>query len=163
MGGEEERGGDSPKKKGGPQPRVESRTAPHAGYPESRNSLPRSSSVGHHKLMRLRCGLRSSGFHPQMACGHLVHQRERCKSAESRINLLHGTSPRYCDVDETRDWSRLSKIENDQFSIWRRQHRNRFSRAQEGNCYPHSCTFFTFPQRKCKAGKTQTASTVVPQ
>jgi hypothetical protein len=50
----------------------------------------------------------SSGFHSQMACGLLVRQFERCKSAESRINLLHGTSPRYCDVDETRDWSRLS-------------------------------------------------------
>jgi hypothetical protein len=44
-----------------------------------------------------------------MACGHPVHQRERCKSAESRINLLLGTPPRYCDVDGTRDWSRLSK------------------------------------------------------
>jgi hypothetical protein len=60
------------------------------------------------KLKRLRFGLRSSGFYPQMVCGHLVHQRERCKSAESRINLLLGTSPRYCDVDGTRDWSRLS-------------------------------------------------------
>jgi hypothetical protein len=61
------------------------------------------------KLKRLRYGLESSGFHPQMACGHPVHQRERCKSAESRINLLLGTPPRYCDVDGTRDWSRLSK------------------------------------------------------
>jgi hypothetical protein len=43
-----------------------------------------------------------------MVCDHSVHQRQRCKSAESRINLLLGTSPRYCDVDETRDWSRLS-------------------------------------------------------
>jgi hypothetical protein len=49
--------------------------------------------------------------------GHLVHQRERCKSDESRITLLHGTPPRHCDVDETRDWSRLSKIEIDHFSI----------------------------------------------
>jgi hypothetical protein len=40
--------------------------------------------------------------------GHSVHQRERCKSAESRINLLPGTPPRYCGVDETRDWSRQS-------------------------------------------------------
>jgi hypothetical protein len=37
--------------------------------------------------------------------GHPVHQRERCKSAESRINLLPGTPLRYCGVDETRDWS----------------------------------------------------------
>jgi hypothetical protein len=40
-----------------------------------------------------------------MACGLLVHQYERCKSAESRINLLHGTPPRYCDVDKTRQKS----------------------------------------------------------
>jgi hypothetical protein len=57
-----------------------------------------------------------------MACGLLVHQYERCKSAESRINLLHGTPPRYCDVDKTRDWSCLAKLENDQFSAWRRQY-----------------------------------------
>jgi hypothetical protein len=67
------------------------------------------------KLWRLRVGLESSGFYSQMVCDHLVHQRERCKSAESRINLLLGTSPRYCDVDETRDWSRQSKFENDLF------------------------------------------------
>jgi hypothetical protein len=39
---------------------------------------------------------------------HSVHQRVRCKSAESRINLLLGTLPRYCSVDETRDWSQQS-------------------------------------------------------
>jgi hypothetical protein len=44
-----------------------------------------------------------------MACDLLVHQFERCKSAESRISLLLGTSRRYCDVDKTRDWFRLSK------------------------------------------------------
>ena len=44
-----------------------------------------------------------------MACGRLVRQFERCWSAESRISLLRGTSLRQCDVDETRDWSRLSK------------------------------------------------------
>jgi hypothetical protein len=44
-----------------------------------------------------------------MVCGHLVHQCERCKSAESRINPLHGTPRRYCGVGETRDWSRHSK------------------------------------------------------
>jgi hypothetical protein len=37
------------------------------------------------KLKRLRVGLASSGFYSQKVCGHLVHQRERCKSAESRI------------------------------------------------------------------------------
>ena len=78
-----------------------------------------------------RFGLRSSGFHPQMACGLLVHQYERCKSAESRISLLLCTPPRYCDVDGTRDWSRLSKLENDQFSAWRRQYMERLTDAQE--------------------------------
>jgi hypothetical protein len=31
--------------------------------------------------------------------------------AESRINLLHGTPLRRCDVAETRDWPRQSPIE----------------------------------------------------
>jgi hypothetical protein len=52
---------------------------------------------------------------PRWLAYHLVHQRGRCKSAESRINLLLGTLPRHCSVDETRDWSRQSKLENDQF------------------------------------------------
>jgi hypothetical protein len=52
-----------------------------------------------------------------MVCGHPVHQRERCKSAESRINLLLGTPPRYCDVDETRDWSRLADRKTINFAI----------------------------------------------
>jgi hypothetical protein len=58
---------------------------------------------------RLRFDLWSSCFYSQMACDLLVHQFERCRSAESRISLLRGTSRRYCDVDETRDWSRHSK------------------------------------------------------
>ena len=52
-----------------------------------------------------------------MACDLLVHQYERYKSAESRINLLHGTSRRCCDVDETRDWSRLSKLKTISFQL----------------------------------------------
>jgi hypothetical protein len=52
-----------------------------------------------------------------MVCDHLVHQRERCKSVESRINLLLGTPPRYCGVDETRDWSRLSNAKTINFRI----------------------------------------------
>jgi hypothetical protein len=52
-----------------------------------------------------------------MACDHSVHQRQRCKSAESRINLLPGTPLRYCDVDETRDWSRLSDTKAIYFRI----------------------------------------------
>src|SRR5918994_1506627 len=67
------------------------------------------------KLKRLRVGVKSSGFHPRMACGYPVHQRERCKSAESRINLLPGTPPRYCGVDETRDWSRHSNTKTINF------------------------------------------------
>jgi hypothetical protein len=58
---------------------------------------------------RLRFDLWSSCFDSQMACDLLVHQFERCRSAESRISLLRGTSLRYCDVDETRDWSRHTK------------------------------------------------------
>jgi len=52
-----------------------------------------------------------------MACDHPVRQYERCKSAESRINLLLGTPPRYCDVDGTRDWSRLSKRKTINFQL----------------------------------------------
>jgi hypothetical protein len=52
-----------------------------------------------------------------MVCGHSVHQRQRCKSAESRINLLLGTLLRYCDVDETRDWSRHSNTKTIYFRI----------------------------------------------
>ena len=52
-----------------------------------------------------------------MVCDLLVHQYERYKSAESRINLLHGTSRRCCDVDETRDWSRLSKLKTISFQL----------------------------------------------
>jgi hypothetical protein len=104
-------------KEGDPHPPKGTRAARRTGYPESENLLLRSSSLGHRQLKRWRHGLESSGFHPQMACGHLVHQYERCKSAESRINLLHGTSPRYCDVDETRDWSRLSKSKMINFQL----------------------------------------------
>jgi hypothetical protein len=50
-----------------------------------------------------------------MVCSHLVRQLERCKSVESRINLLLCTPRRQGGVDETRDWSRLSKSKNDQF------------------------------------------------
>jgi hypothetical protein len=43
---------------------------------------------------RLRFDLWSSCFDSQMACDLLVHQFERCRSAESRISLLRGTSLR---------------------------------------------------------------------
>jgi 23S rRNA-intervening sequence protein len=36
--------------------------------------------------------------------------------AESRINLLHGTSRRHCNVDKTRDWSRQSNSKSDRLS-----------------------------------------------
>ena len=100
------------------------------------------------KLKRLRFGFGSSGFHPRVACGHPVHQRERCKSAESRINLLRGTSRRYCDADGTRDWSRLSTPKrissrpgDDKIGRQMRARKSRFS-------YPQACTFPTFPQRR---------------
>jgi hypothetical protein len=71
-----------------------------------------------------------------MACGLLVRQFERCKSAESRINLLHGTSPRYCDVDETRDWSRLSNTKMINSRIGEGQYRKQNTDAQEAIFYP---------------------------
>ena len=52
-----------------------------------------------------------------MACDLLVRRFERCKSAKSRISLLHGTSLRHCDMDETRDWSRLSKQKTINFQL----------------------------------------------
>jgi hypothetical protein len=65
------------------------------------------------KLKRLRFGVRSSGFlFPSDLRDRSVHHRGRCKSAESRINLLPGTPLRHCGVDETRDWFRHSKFEN---------------------------------------------------
>jgi hypothetical protein len=118
-------------KKDGPQLRVESRAVLRTGYPEARNLLPRSSSVGHRKLGVCGAAFGAPASIPRWFAGHLVHQCERCKSAESRINLLHGTSPRYCDVDETRDWSRPLQKESDRFSFWRRQYRNWFVSAQE--------------------------------
>jgi hypothetical protein len=70
------------------------------------------------KLKRLRFGIWSSGLlSPSGLRGYSVHQRERCKSAESRINLLPGTPPRYCGVDETRDWSRHSNPKTIYFRI----------------------------------------------
>ena len=68
--------------------------------------------------------------------------------AESRINLLHGTSRRYCDADGTRDWSRLStpkgissRLGDDKIGSEMRARKSRFS-------YPQACTFLTFPQRR---------------
>jgi hypothetical protein len=52
-----------------------------------------------------------------MVCDHPVRQFERYESAESRINLLRGTSRRHCDVDETRDWSRQSKRKTINFQL----------------------------------------------
>jgi hypothetical protein len=86
--------------------------------------------------VRLRLGLGSSGFYSQMACGLLVHQFERCKSAESRINLLPGTSRRYCDVDETRDWSRLSKQKTINSRLGDDSIGNESRARKRGICYP---------------------------
>jgi hypothetical protein len=81
-----------------------------------------------------------------MACDRPVHQRERCKSAESRINLLLGTPLRHCDVDETRDWSRHSNTKTIGFSNWQREHKKDFFCAQEGISCPRWGTFRTFQQ-----------------
>jgi hypothetical protein len=72
---------------------------------------------------------------------HSVHQRERCKSAESRINLLPGTPPRHCGVDETRDWSRHSRPENDLFSNRRDNIGRRIDTRKRVLTYPQQCTF----------------------
>jgi hypothetical protein len=89
---------------------------------------------------------------PKWLAFHLVHQRERCKSAESRINLLLGTPPRYCDVDGTRDWSRLSKSKRISFRLGAHSIGNDFRARKRLICYPLLCTFFTFPQREIQAG-----------
>src|SRR3954471_97404 len=83
---------------------------------------------------------------PRWLAFHLVHQRERCKSAESRINLLLGTPPRYCDVDETRDWSRLSKSKRISFRLGADNIRNGFRRRKRRFTYPRQRTLRTFPQ-----------------
>ena len=116
------------------------------GYPEAENLLLRSSSFGHRQLMRLRLGLGSSGFHSQMVCDHSVRQYERCKSIESRINLLRRHVAAL--VRRGRGTRLVSSIqaENDQSSTWRRQYRRPYSHAQEASFYPQPCTFFTFPQ-----------------
>jgi hypothetical protein len=81
-----------------------------------------------------------------MVCDHLVHQRERYKSAESRINLLLGTPPRYCGVDETRDWSRLSNTKTINFRVGDDSIGKDFRVRKRGISYPQRCTFLTFPQ-----------------
>jgi hypothetical protein len=77
------------KKDDGPQFPERNAGRRRTGYPESENLLLRSSSLGHRKLnfaVRPR-ELRLPS--PDGSRDHLVHQYERCKSAESRINLLH--------------------------------------------------------------------------
>ena len=114
------------------------------------------------KLKRLRFGLRSSGFYPQMVCDHLVHQRERYKSVESRINLLLGTPPRYCGADETRDWSRLSNTKTINSRVGDDSIKRDFRERKRGICYPQSCTFLTFPhicrRRICWGNQRQPSS-----
>jgi hypothetical protein len=128
---------------GGPPSPKEKVGRPHAGYPESENSLLRSSSLGHRNWLavgpqELRLpspdGLHSIWFTSASAVS-LV---------ESRINLLHCTLPRYCNVDETRDWSRLSNSEAINFSNWRRHYKKVFSFAQEAGSYPLRHTLRTF-------------------
>src|ERR1700682_4136501 len=85
---------------------------------------------------------------PRWLAFHLVHQRERCKSAESRINLLLGTPPRYCGVDGTRDWSRLSKSKRISFRLGADNIRNEFGARKRRLTYPRESTLRTFPQRE---------------
>jgi hypothetical protein len=86
---------------------------------------------------------------------HSVHQRERCKSAESRINLLPGTPPRYCGVDETRDWSRHSNSKTISFSNRRDNIGKRIHTRKRALTYPQRCTLLTFPQQHASRHRTQ--------
>ncbi len=132
-----------PKKMGGPPSPKEKVGRPHAGYPESENSLLRSSSLGHRNWLAVRPrelrlpspdGLHSIWF-TNVSAVSLV---------ESRINLLHCTLPRYCNVDETRDWFRLSNSKAINFSNRRRHYKKLFSFAQEAATYPLRHTLQTF-------------------
>jgi hypothetical protein len=128
---------------GGPPSPKEKVGRPHAGYPESENSLLRSSSLGHRNWLAVRPrelrlpspdGLHSIWF-TNVSAVSLV---------ESRINLLHCTLPRYCNVDETRDWFRLSNSKAINFSNRRRHYKKLFSFAQEAATYPLRHTLRTF-------------------
>jgi len=83
-----------------------------------------------------------------MVCGHPVHQCEHCKSAESRISLLHGTPLCYCDVDETRDWPRLSNTKTINFRIGEDNIGREFLGRKSAICYPQAFTLLTFQQTK---------------
>jgi hypothetical protein len=101
---------------------------PVESLPQSTFSVPSSSSAFLSRGCRPARGFRPAALAEfprrllrRMVCGHSVHQRQRCKSIESRINLLLGTPPRYCDVDGTRDWSRLSNAKTYSGADSRRQ------------------------------------------
>lgn len=98
------------------------------------------------KLWRLRFGLGSSGFYSQTVCDHLVHQCERCKSAESRISLLarHIAALLRCGRDTRLVSSLQSKTIN--FRIGDDSIKRDFRERKRAVCYPQSCTLLTFPQ-----------------
>jgi hypothetical protein len=126
------RGHGVPQKKSGPKSPKELWAAPRTGYPESENSLLRSSSLGH----RLNCGVCG------LASGAPVFIPRRFAtiwftsvSAASRLN--RGSASCSAHRRATAMWTGhaiglVSPIENDQFSNWRRQYKERFSSAQGG-------------------------------
>src|SRR5581483_6872774 len=83
------------------------RAARRTGYPESKNCLLRSSSLGGRLTARVY-GLASgapASIPTTPVPSVAVHRCGRCESAESRIGLSHCTSERHPDAGETRDWS----------------------------------------------------------
>jgi hypothetical protein len=106
---------------------------PRTGYPESENLLLRSPSLGH----RLNCGVCG------LASGAPVFIPRRFAtiwftsvSAASRLN--RGSASCSAHRRATAMWTGhaiglVTPIENDQFSNWRRQYKERFSDAQEGS------------------------------
>ena len=88
------------------------------GYPESENSLLRSSSLGH-RLNCSVCGLASGApvFIPRRFATIWFTSVSAASQPNRGSAFLLGTSPRYCDVDGTRDWSRHSNRKRSIFEL----------------------------------------------
>jgi hypothetical protein len=118
---------------------------PRTGYPESENLLPSSSSIGH-RLNCSVCGLASGA--PASIPGWFAAIQFTSVSTASRLN--RGSTSCTARRRATATWTGRAiglvlPNENDQFSNWRRQHRNKFSLAQGSNFYPHILTLLTYP------------------
>jgi hypothetical protein len=74
-----------------------------AGYPESGDFLPRSSSLSLAVSCPFALGFGSSGLDPRELDGSAVHRRGRCKSgSDRRPTGLHSTPARHAGVGEAR-------------------------------------------------------------